>query len=90
MKQEINEGIGNGKEDETHFNLETHIKSHSNVKDIYDINLNKRGRASIVDNSSTNLKSAMLLKMQYIRCCNHKFNIDMQIMIKKSIGQYYS
>ena len=31
MKQEINEGIGNGKEDETHFNLGTHIKSHSNL-----------------------------------------------------------
>ena len=39
------------------------------MKDIYEIDLMTWGRASIADNTNSNLKTARLLKIPHIGCC---------------------
>ena len=71
-------------EDATHFNSETHKTYFITImKDIYEIDLITWGRASITDNNNANLKTVRLLNMTHVRCCNHKFNLNMKSIIEK-------
>ena len=67
-----------------HFNSKTH-KTHfiTIMKDIYGIDLITWGKGSIADNTNANLKTAGLLKMYHVGCCNHKFNLNVMSMIEK-------
>ena len=53
------------------------------MNNIYETNLRTWERSSIVDNTRVNLKTARLLNIPHIRCCNHKFNLSMKSMIEK-------
>ena len=79
-----NETTNTTMENATNFNSETHKKHFITImKDIYEIDLMTQGRASIADNTNSNLKTARLLKMPHVGCCNHKFNFEMKSMIEK-------
>ena len=54
------------------------------MKDIYEIDLITWGRAYIAGNTDTNLKTAWLLNIPHVRCCNHKFNLNIKSMIGKT------
>ena len=83
--KEANEKTETSMEDATNFNSETHKTYFITImKDIYEINLRTWERASIADNTNSNLKTARLLKMSHVGCCNQKFNFDMKKMIEKN------
>ena len=82
--KEANETTETTMEDATHFNSETHNTHFITImKDIYEIDVITWGRASIADNTNANLKTARLLKIPHVGCCNQKFNLDMKNMIEK-------
>ena len=65
--KEVNEKKETSMEDATHFNSETH-KTHfiTIMKNTYEIDLITWGRASIAENTNSNLKTALLLKMPHV------------------------
>ncbi len=67
------------------FNAETHKKFFEDTfSQYYKKDLLTWNKASICDNTSTNLRIARLLGNPHVGCCNHKLNLDVELMVANS------
>lgn len=65
------------------FNAEAHKNFfETTFKDCYGIDLKKWNRASITDNTSTNLRLARLMDVPHVGCKNHQLNLDVELMVQ--------
>jgi hypothetical protein len=76
----------NAREDEetTKFNAEAHVNFFSETLGFYGLEL-QWVKASIADNTSTNLKVARLIGCPHVGCNNHKLNLDVELMVANTI-----
>jgi hypothetical protein len=71
-------------EETNKFNAEAHVNFFSETLTFYGLEL-QWVKASIADNTSTNLKVARLIGCPHVGCNNHKLNSDVELMVANDV-----
>ena len=71
-------------EETAKFTAECHVNFFQETFEFYDIDLRQWIKASIADNTKTNLKIARSLGVPHVGCNNHKLNLDVELWVKNT------